>query len=160
GQGSQPVQNGADALSASTNTTSLGYTAEERSRILTLFRDWTEDPTGHGRLLITCRPREAGLPGVRRMELAGLVRPDSLYLLAQVLRKHDMSLDDERFGTDNLKALLDVLGDHPLSIELVAPHLKQLTPEQIVARFHELLDQFTGDAEVERNRSLLASLRF
>ena len=61
---------------------------------------------------------------------------------------------------DNLEALLEVLGDHPLSIELVGPHLKQLTPEQIVARFHELLAQFTGDAEVERNRSLLASLRF
>ena len=29
-----------------------------------------------------------------------------------------------------------------------------------MARFRELLDQFTGDAEVERNRSLLASLRF
>ena len=94
------------------------------------------------------------------MELAGLARPDSLYLLAQVLRKHDTSLDDERFEKDNLEALLDVLDDHPLSIELVGPHLKQLTPEQIVARFHELLDQFTGDAEVERNRSLLASLRF
>jgi Tetratricopeptide repeat len=137
-----------------------GYTAEERERIIKLFRDWTEDPTGHGRLLITCRPREAGLPGVRRLELAGLARPDSLYLLAQVLRKHDTSLDDERFEKDNLEALLEVLGDHPLSIELVGPHLKQLTPEQIVARFHELLDQFTGTAEVERNRSLLASLRF
>ncbi len=65
-----------------------------------------------------------------------------------------------RFDKDNLGALLDVLGDHPLSIELVGPHLKQLTPEQIVAHFRELLDQFTGDAEVERNRSLLASLRF
>lgn len=157
---SQPVQDGADASSAVTPAPASGYTAEERTRILTLFRDWTEDPAGHGRLLITCRPREAGLPGVRRMELAGLARPDSLYLLAQVLHKHDTSLDDERFKPDNLEALLDVLGDHPLSIELVGPHLKQLTPEQIVARFHELLDQFTGDAEVERNRSLLASLRF
>jgi tetratricopeptide (TPR) repeat protein len=156
--GSRPVQDGASSVVMS--VVALGYTAEERTRILTLFRDWTEDPAGRGRLLITCRPREAGLPGVRRMELAGLARPDSLYLLAQVLRKHDTSLDDERFDKDNLEALLDVLGDHPLSIELVGPHLKQLTPEQIVARFHELLDQFTGDAEVERNRSLLASLRF
>ena len=133
-RGSRPVQDGAGASSAVTDAIALGYTAEERTRILTLFRDWTEDPAGHGRLLITCRPREAGLPGVRRMELAGLARPDSLYLLAQVLRKHDTSLDDERFEKDNLEALLDVLGDHPLSIELVGPHLKQLTPEQIVAR--------------------------
>jgi tetratricopeptide (TPR) repeat protein len=159
-RGPRPVQDSADTSSAVTDAIASGYTAEERMRILTLFRDWTEDPAGHGRLLITCRPREAGLPGVRRMELAGLARPDSLYLLAQVLRRHDTSLDDKRFEKANLEALLDVLGDHPLSIELVGPHLKQLTPEQIVADFHELLDQFTGDAEVERNRSLLASLRF
>ena len=133
-RGSRPVQDGAGASSAVTHAIASGYTAEERTRIMTLFRDWTEDPAGRGRLLITCRPREAGLPGVRRMELAGLARPDSLYLLAQVLRKHDTSLDDERFDKDNLEALLDVLGDHPLSIELVGPHLKQLTPEQIVAR--------------------------
>jgi tetratricopeptide (TPR) repeat protein len=159
-RGSRPVQDGAGASYTITDVVAPGYTADERTRILTLFRDWTEDPAGHGRLLITCRPREAGLPGVRRMELGGLARPDSLYLLAQVLRKHDTSLDDERFEKDNLEALLDVMDDHPLSIELVGPHLKQLTPEQIVARFRELLDQFTGTAEVERNRSLLASLRF
>ena len=133
-RGSRPVQDGAGASSAVTHAIASGYTADERTRIIKLFRDWTEDPAGHGRLLITCRPREAGLPGVRRMELGGLARPDSLYLLAQVLRKHDTSLDDERFDKDNLEALLDVLGDHPLSIELVGPHLKQLTPEQIVAR--------------------------
>src|SRR5207245_3447422 len=74
--------------------------------------------------------------------------------------KYDRSRDDKRFEKDNLEALLNGLGDHPLSIVLVGPHLKHLTPEQIVARFYELLDQFTGDAEVERNRSLLASLRF
>jgi tetratricopeptide (TPR) repeat protein len=159
-RGSRAVQDNAGAPSDVAPAVASGYTAEEHARIIQLFRDWTEDPAGRGRLLITCRPREAGLPGVRRMELAGLARPDSLYLLAQVLRKHDTSLDDQRFDKDNLKALLDMLGDHPLSIELVGPHLKQLTPEQIVADFRELLDQFTGDTETERNRSLLASLRF
>lgn len=154
----QSVQEG--AASAGVAVPSLGYSAEERARLVALFRDWTEDPAGRGRLLITCRPRDAGLPGVRRMELAGLARPDSLYLLAQVLRKHDTALDDTRFDAEALKALLDTLGDHPLSLELVGPHLRQLTPAQIVERFHALLAQFTGNAEVERNRSLLASLRF
>ena len=139
---------GSGESSAVTLAIDSGYTTEEHTRIITLFRDWTGDPAGHGRLLITCRPRESGLPGVRRMELAGLARPDSLYLLAQVLRKHDTSLDDTRFDKDNLGALRHMLGDHPLSIELVGPHLKQLTPEQIVADFRKLLDQFTGDAEV------------
>src|SRR5438132_14312817 len=92
-----------------------GYTAEERSRILTLFRDWTEDPAGHGRLLITCRPREAGLPGVRRMELAGLARPDRLYLLGQVLRNADASLDEQRFGKDNLDTFPGMVDDHQVS---------------------------------------------
>src|SRR5205814_2280867 len=48
----------------------------------------------------------------------------------------------------------------PLSIELVCPHLKTMTPGAIVADFDKLLPTFTGDAEVERNRSLLASLTF
>lgn len=143
---------------ASTPMPMPGYNAETRRRIIDLFRDWTQD--GRGRLLITCRPEETGLPGVRRVGLAGLARPDSLYLLAQVLHKYDLSLDDERFTPENLDALLDALQDHPLSIELVGPHLKRQRPEQIVADFHRLLEQFRGDAEVERNRSLLASLRF
>src|SRR5205823_3591880 len=46
------------------------------------------------------------------------------------------------------------------SIELVCPHLKAVTPDAIVADFHKLLPTFTGDADVERNRSLLASLAF
>jgi len=88
-RGSRPVQGGASTSSAVTHVAATGYTAEERTRILTLFRYWTEDLAGHGRLLITCRPREASLSGVRRLELAGLARPDSLYLPAQVLHKHD-----------------------------------------------------------------------
>ncbi len=77
-----------------------------------------------------------------------------------MLHKYDLSLDDERVTPENLDTLLDALQDHPLSIELVGPHLKAQRPEQIVADFHMLLEQFRGDAEVERNRSLLASLRF
>jgi hypothetical protein len=49
---------------------------------------------------------------------------------------------------------------HPLSIELVGPHLKDMRPEEIVADFRKLLDGFKGDAEVERNRSLKASIGF
>jgi hypothetical protein len=33
-------------------------------------------------------------------------------------------------------------------------------PAEVVADFGGLLEQFTGDAEVERNRSLRASLEF
>jgi tetratricopeptide (TPR) repeat protein len=136
------------------------YAEEERSRISELFRDWTEAPEGYGRLLVTCRPSEAGLPGACKVELHGLARPDSLYLLARVLQTSGVELNDKRLSKDALGRLLDTLTDHPLSIELVCPHLKEMTPDAIVADFHQLLAKFTGDAEVERNRSLLASLAF
>jgi tetratricopeptide (TPR) repeat protein len=136
------------------------YGDEERTRIRELSRDWTEAADGQGRVLITCRPAEAGLPGACRMELHGLSRPDSLYLLARVLQTSGTGLEDERLGKEKLDALLDTLGDHPLSIELVGPHLKTMAPEAIVADFHNLLAKFTGAADVERNQSLLASLAF
>lgn len=62
------------------------YPQEKRAEIYELFRDWTEKPGGKGRLLVTCRPEEAGLPGAVRVELAGLARPDALHLLARSAR--------------------------------------------------------------------------
>ena len=43
------------------------YSDEERGRIVELYRDWTESPKGEGRLLVTCRPAEAGLLGARAL---------------------------------------------------------------------------------------------
>src|SRR5207253_2873747 len=60
------------------------YPPDVRSAILRLFRDWTDPDDGQGRLLVTCRPEEAGLVTARRMELHGLARPDSLWLLTRV----------------------------------------------------------------------------
>lgn len=136
------------------------YSEEERGRIVDLFRDWTESANGEGRLIVTCRPKQAGLPGARRMELHGLARPDSLHLLARVLEVNGLDLDDPRLDRHELEELLGALGDHPLSIELVAPHLETMTPAQIAGDFATLLDTFRGEAEVERNQSLLASLEF
>lgn len=136
------------------------YSDEERGRIVELYRDWTDSEKGHGRLLVTCRPAEAGLLGASRMELHGLARPDSLHLLARVLDVHGLDFDDPRLERDGLKRLLKVLDDHPLSVELVTPHLKTMTPLEIVDDFGALLETFKGDAEVERNQSLLASLEF
>lgn len=136
------------------------YSDEERGRIVELYRDWTESESGYGRLLVTCRPAEAGLLGASRMELHGLARPDSLHLLARVLDVHGLDFDDPRLERDGLQKLLKVLDDHPLSIELVTPHLATMTPSEIVDDFGVLLDKFQGAAEVERNQSLLASLEF
>jgi hypothetical protein len=133
------------------------YTDEERRRLADLFRDLAEGP-GRGCLLVTCRPGETGLPGAQRLKLHGLARPDSLWLLHRILERDGLSLSDPRLARDRLDPLLRDLADHPLSLELVGPHLRSLTPEAIRADFGKLLDRFRQDADQDRNRSLLASL--
>jgi len=135
------------------------YTDQERRRLGDLFCDLT---TGDGRgcLLVTCRPGETHLPGALRHELAGLARPDSLWLLHRILQRDGQSLDDPRLAKDKLDPLLRDLADHPLSLELVGPHLRHLTPEDIRADFGKLLNEFQQQADETRNQSLLASLEF
>jgi len=135
------------------------YTDEERRLLADLFRDLTVG-VGNGCLLVTCRPGDTGLPGAARHELQGLARADSLWLLAEILERHGLKLSDPKLSRDHLDPLLNDLADHPLSLELVAPHLRDLTPEAIRADFAKLLDQFRQDAPEGRNSSLLASLEF
>src|SRR5439155_7368254 len=111
-------------------------------------------------LLVTCRPGETGLPGAQRQELHGLARPDSLWLLHRILERDGLTLSDPRYTKDKLDPLLRDLADHPLSLELVGPHLRTLTPEAIRADFARLVDTMKQDAEEGRNTSLLASLEF
>jgi len=134
------------------------YTDDERHRLAELFRDLT---TGRGRgcLLVTCRPGDTGLPGAQRYELQGLDRADSLWLLASILEREGLTLTDPRLSRENLEPLLRDLADHPLSLELVGPHLKTVTPEEIRADFGKILVE-QQEAPEERNRSLLASLEF
>lgn len=136
------------------------YSPDERTLLFDLFRELTASPKGRGRLLVTCRPGETGLPGAGKTELRGLARPDSLWLLARVIAKGGLTFEDARLARDKLDLLLDLLADHPLSIELVCPHLADLSPEQIIADFGQLLAKFKVGAGVERNESLLASLAF
>jgi tetratricopeptide (TPR) repeat protein len=135
------------------------YTDDVRGLLAELFRDLI-DGKGKGRLLVTCRPGDTGLPGAGRYELHGLARADSLWLLSHILKRDGLTLDDPRFGRDRLDPLLRDLADHPLSLELVGPHLRTLAPETIRADFGTLLTQFQQDAPEGRNQSLLASLEF
>ena len=52
------------------------------------------------------------------------------------------------------------LADHPLSLELVGPHLRTLTPDQIRADFAKLVETKSQKSDQPRNTSLLASLEF
>lgn len=135
------------------------YTDDERRRLGELFRDLTTGP-GHGCLLVTCRPGETGLPASRLYELQGLARVDSLWLLSRILKRDGLNLDDPRLSRVRLEPLLRDLVDHPLSLELVGPHLKTLTPEEIRGDFGRLLGQLRQSAPEGRNQSLLASLEF
>ncbi len=143
---------GADSLASP-------YTDDERRRLAELFRDLIAG-AGKGRLLVTCRPGDTGLPGAGRYELHGLARADSLWLLSHILKRDGLTLGDPRFGRDQLDPLLRDLADHPLSLELVGPHLRSLTPAQIRADLATLLAQVRQDAPEGRNQSLLASLEF
>jgi len=135
------------------------YTDEERHLLSSLFHDLTHGP-GKGCILVTCRPGQTGLAGAHKYELHGLARPDSLWLLSNILRQDDVSLEQRGLTRENLDPLLKDLADHPLSIELVGPHLRKLSPEAIRTDFAELIDQFSQDASEFRNTSLRASLEF
>jgi hypothetical protein len=136
------------------------YTDEERRRLADLFHDLTTGPS-RGCILVTCRPGETGLPDAQRHELHGLARPDSLWLLHRILERDGLTLSDPRFAKDQLDPLLRDLADHPLSLELVGPHLRTLAPDAIRADFGALLTRFQNEgADQGRNRSLLASLEF
>ncbi len=135
------------------------YTADERRRLAELFYDLTEGP-GNGCLLVTCRPGDTGLPCAQRYELQGLARTDSLWLLASIMEREGLTLAGPRLSRESLDPLLSDLADHPLSLELVGPHLRTMTPDEIRADFGKLLATFQQDAPEERNQSLLASLEF
>jgi tetratricopeptide (TPR) repeat protein len=135
------------------------YTDDERRRLAELFHDLTTGP-GFSCLLVTCRPEETGLPGALRYELQGLARADSLWLLSNILKRDGLNLADSRLSRDKLDPLLRDLQDHPLSLELVGPHLRTRTPEAIRADFAQLLAKFQQEVPEGRNQSLLASLEF
>jgi tetratricopeptide (TPR) repeat protein len=135
------------------------YTDAVRQGIRDLFSDLTSGP-GRGCVLVTCRPGETGLPGARKFELQGLARADSLFLLHRILERDGASLDDPRLTKERLSPLLEDLADHPLSLELVGPHLRTLTPEQIRTDFGKLVDTLRQESDQDRNTSLRASLEF
>ncbi len=138
----------------------LAFSPDARSRLTALFRDLT-DGAPQGRLLVTCRPERTGLPGIREFPLQGLAHWDGLHLLAATLDLKGISTERPGYAREEIDSLLHDLDHHPLSIELISPHLKSLTPKEIREKFTHHLSRFTNETAYEsRNRSLLASLAF
>lgn len=136
------------------------FTPEARAQLHALYQDLTSGKPD-SRLLVTCRPQETGLPGIKEYALAGLSRPDSLHLLAAALDVKGIKTERAGYERHEMDKLLDLLADHPLSLELIAPHLKELPPAEIRADFGGLLEKFANpDAREDRNKGLRASLEF
>jgi hypothetical protein len=98
---------------------------------------------------------------VKHLPLSGL-HPEDAYTLARQLLK-DLDIAEMRAPYPALRHLLAQLDHHPLAIQLVLTALRddaQLTIERISAEFAQLLPRFSGDRQMGRNRSLLASLDY
>ena len=119
--------------------------APQTSRILITTRDTTFNDARFG-------PSKA----CAHIELGGLATQDALALAAAVLDDH--GIDRAEVDREELVALMDHLGGHPLSLYLVLPYLRQHTAAELIARFEELLPGFTKGEALERNESLRVSL--
>ncbi len=136
------------------------FSMEEAAHLRAFYRQLTDGKPA-GRLLVTCRPDDTGLPRIKKLTLEGLARFDSLHLLTAIAELETIDLERESYEREEIETLLEALFDHPLSISLVTPHLASLTPEQIRTDFAGHLDKFKDDDAGEgRNRSLRASLAF
>lgn len=138
------------------------YPEEDRRGLQQLYRqlvDETYKPRGW--LVVTSRPGDTGLAGVAEMALGGLGKADALELAQEVFARREVPVEKRGYERPAIEALLRALDRHPLSIELVCPHLKARPPAEVMAEFHELLDSFVNEgAAEERNRGLKASLAF
>ncbi len=121
---------------------------------------------GGSRLLVTTRDVSFGHPAFQpsataaHLRLGGLVAPEVLELAGQVLADRGIP----RPGREGLEELLRFLGGHPLSLQLVLPHLAD--PEvggdadRLIAEFEALLPGFREGKAAERDQSLEVSLDF
>ena len=121
---------------------------------------------GASRLLITTRDISFRHPAFEPSReavyrpLGGLILPEALELAGQVLADRGLP----RPPRPSLEELLRYLGGHPLSLQLVLPHLAD--PEvqgdvaRLIAEFEDLLPGFREGQAAARNESLAVSLQF
>ncbi len=139
------------------------YPEEDRCDLRRLYRALVDpEHRPQGWLLVTCRPDDTHLPGIQRLHLGGLAETEALDLAEVVLERHEVPVGQPGYERAEIEALIEVLDGHPLSLELVLPHLGQgLTPKKARQELGVLLDRFANpDAEEDRNKGLRASLEF
>ena len=107
----------------------------------------SHDGAGRGRLLVTCRPGDErpACPAPSGSSSTAWPGPTACGC-SRASRSATRHLAIPGSPTGTLDPLLSDLADHPLSLELVGPHLKSLTPEAIRADFGRLLARVQAEA--------------
>ena len=134
-----------------------------RAGLLRLAGRWAElrGPVGTNQrscLLITTRQEETAIPGAAKVELGGFSPRDALDFAAVILGKEGIPRD--RLDKEALQQLMDLLGNHALSLSLVLPKLKTMDPGQMLQEFETLLPGFKTGEGKKRDESLQVSLDF
>jgi tetratricopeptide (TPR) repeat protein len=123
-----------------------------------LAREW-----GHagGRLLVTCRGADTGLPQAAPFALSGLTPMEGAMLLEGCLRRLGMGPEErQRAGltADRLREVAERLGGHPLGLELIARPLCERGPDAVLAEMETQLARSRQEHPEAQNCSLAASL--
>ncbi len=135
------------------------FVDEERDRLRRLYGELTRKGS-KGWLVVTCRPEQTGLPAIAEMALAGLGRADALEMAREVLGRKDVKIGDIGYEREVVEELLEAVERHPLSIELVMAHCKVVRPAEAAKDLRKVVAAVSQGAGEERNKSLLASLRW
>lgn len=128
-----------------------------RVGILKLGARWAE-LRGGSRLLITTRQEEVEIPLAAKVELGGFSHRDALDFAAAILGKE--GIDRASLDRDALQRLMELLGNHALSLALVLPKLKTMPLGKMLDEFEELLPGFKTGEGKKRDESLQVSLDF
>jgi len=128
-----------------------------RAGILKLGARWAE-LRGGSRLLITTRQEEVEIPLAAKVELGGFSHRDALDFAAVILGKE--GIDRATLDRDALQRLMELLGNHALSLALVLPKLKTMPIGKMLDEFEELLPGFKTGEGKKRDESLQVSLDF
>jgi len=128
-----------------------------RAGILKLGARWAE-LRGGSRVLITTRQEEIEIPLAAKVALGGFAPRDALDFAAAILGKE--GIDRATLDPDALARLMELLGNHALSLALVLPKLKTTLIGKMLDEFEELLPGFKTGEGKKRDESLQVSLDF
>jgi tetratricopeptide (TPR) repeat protein len=113
---------------------------------------------GQSWVLITSRREESWLDcNYKPLHLGGLSGQDVEELAAKILQR--VRVDQRELPPEYLD-LLKLLGEHPLCLRVVLPHLKIKSPTQLIEALRQGIDTFQGAEEEGTDKSLTVSLDY